>query len=345
MKKIIFINSPYNEASFNIALEEYLVNEFYDKEHDYYILYLWQNDNSIIIGRNQNAYNECAIDKLNDYNAKLVRRNTGGGAVFHDLGNLNFSIITPKSEYNVERSIQVIIRALSNLGLNVEYSGRNDITINGFKFSGNAFYTNNFVGLHHGTLLINTNFKILEKLLTVSESKLKPKGIASVKSRVINLKEVCDSINVDILCRKLQEEFIKEYNAEEIIYYSQEQIKNIESKEELKQRVDKYSSDTWNLGENFNFNISISERFSWGSCEVRMLLKDNFIERISIYSDSLVPELIQHVEKKLINLHISNIRDKDKLINAICSNGINENNVLIDIMDLIFTRMNEGEIL
>jgi lipoate-protein ligase A len=343
MKKVIFINSPYHEASFNIALEEYLVNEFYDEEHDYYILYLWQNDNSIIIGRNQNAYNECALDKLSEYNTKIVRRNTGGGAVFHDLGNLNFSIITPKKEYDVERSIKVIMRALSKFGLDVEYSGRNDILINGFKFSGNAFYTNNIVGLHHGTLLINTNFDLLGDLLTVSEKKLKPKGISSVKSRVINLVEVCNSITVDDLSNKLQIEFIKEYNTEEVIYYSNEQIREIENKHELKKRIDKYSSDAWNLGENFNFNINISEKFSWGYCEIRILLVDDFIRRISIYTDSLVPDLIEYIEKKLINSHISIIHNREKLSNLLFNDILDENHILRDIVELLFSKMNKGD--
>ena len=149
MNRIILGNShsPY----FNLALEECLFNEQGD---DGVTLYLWQNEHTVVIGRNQNAYRECRTRLLSEEGGNLARRTTGGGAVYHDLGNLNFSFIASKQNYNLKRQLSVIIDAVGSLGINACFTGRNDITTDdGAKFSGNAFLHNRTTSIQHGTLL------------------------------------------------------------------------------------------------------------------------------------------------------------------------------------------------
>ena len=135
--KLTYIESDQVNPYKNLAVEEYLLLHCEDKEC---ILYLWQNQNTVVIGRNQNAWKECKVTKLEEENGHLARRLSGGGAVYHDLGNLNFTFLVNKDEYSLEKQLQVIINAMGRLGLKAEKSGRNDILIDGKKFSGNAFY-------------------------------------------------------------------------------------------------------------------------------------------------------------------------------------------------------------
>lgn len=133
--KIVYSHSY--DPWFNLAVEEYLLNHVHDHE---VILYLWQNDQTVVIGRNQNAWKECAWEQLEKDGGKLARRLSGGGAVFHDLGNLNFTFLTTKKHYELERQLSVILQALRKLGVNAEFSGRNDLMLDGRKFSGHAYY-------------------------------------------------------------------------------------------------------------------------------------------------------------------------------------------------------------
>ena len=144
--KLTYIESDQVNPSKNLAVEEYLLLHCEDKEC---ILYLWQNQNTVVIGRNQNAWKECKVTKLEEENGHLARRLSGGGAVYHDLGNLNFTFLVNKDEYSLEKQLQVIINAMGRLGLKAEKSGRNDILIDGKKFSGNAFYEQEKHCYHH----------------------------------------------------------------------------------------------------------------------------------------------------------------------------------------------------
>ncbi|HOV70336.1 MAG TPA: lipoate--protein ligase family protein, partial [Clostridia bacterium] len=150
----------------NLAFEEYL---FETADEDTATMYLWTNASTVVIGRNQNPWRECKVELLEKDGGKLSRRTTGGGAVYHDLGNLNFSFIMSKEAYSVQRQLGVIIEAVRSLGIDAEFSGRNDILACGRKFSGNAFAVRKNGALHHGTLLINADMDMLTHYLTVSE--------------------------------------------------------------------------------------------------------------------------------------------------------------------------------
>ena len=194
--------SPY----YNLALERSLF-DFVDE--DTVILYLWQNSHTIVIGKNQNAYAECKVDEFIKDGGTLARRPSGGGAVYHDLGNLNFSIICKESIANEHTYQRIVKEALSYFGIVSEFNGRNDLTVDDKKFSGNAFYVKDDVLCQHGTILINSDFKELSKYLTPDISKLERNHVKSVESRVVNLSEISDKITVD----SMKEAMIKATNA------------------------------------------------------------------------------------------------------------------------------------
>ncbi len=194
--------SPY----YNLALERSLF-DFVDE--DTVILYLWQNSHTIVIGKNQNAYAECKVDEFIKDGGTLARRPSGGGAVYHDLGNLNFSIICNESIAKEHTYQRIVKEALRFFGIVSEFNGRNDLTVDGKKFSGNAFYVKDDVLCQHGTILINSDFKELSKYLTPDISKLERNHVKSVESRVVNLSEISDKITVE----SMKEAMIKAINA------------------------------------------------------------------------------------------------------------------------------------
>lgn len=197
--------SPY----YNLALERSL---FDYADRDTVILYLWQNDHTIVIGKNQNAYAECKVDEFIATGGRLARRPSGGGAVYHDLGNLNFSIIC-EERVAAEHTYQRIVKdALADFGIDSEFNGRNDLTVNDKKFSGNAFYVKDDIICQHGTILINSDFNELSKYLTPDISKLERNHVKSVESRVVNLSEFSKEITVE----SMKKAMIKTTNAVEL---------------------------------------------------------------------------------------------------------------------------------
>ena len=180
IQKIQIITTSNTDPYENLALEEYLMDTV---EPGTCILYLWQNRQTVVIGQNQNAWQECKVKELEEDGGFLARRLSGGGAVFHDLGNLNFTFLLPRSEYDVARQSDVIVQAVRSFGLAAERSGRNDILVDGRKFSGNAYFKRGANAYHHGTLLIHVDMANLSRYLNVPADKLRSKGVRSVVSR------------------------------------------------------------------------------------------------------------------------------------------------------------------
>ena len=184
-----YIESPSNDPAWNLALEEYVFS-YMDPKEEYFML--WQNHNTVVIGKNQNTIAEIDTDYVKEHGITVVRRLSGGGAVYHDMGNLNFSFIADAqnmNEINFKRFCQPVVQTLQQMGVPAETNGRNDMVIEGRKFSGNAQYTKNGRVLHHGTLLFRSDLSVVSGALRPNKAKLQTKGIASVASRVCNISE------------------------------------------------------------------------------------------------------------------------------------------------------------
>ena len=208
MNKLQVVVSKQYDPFLNRAVEQYLTD---NQEEGMVTMYLWKNQRTVVIGYNQNPYSECNVQLLLDEGGHLMRRGTGGGAVYHDLGNINFSFIADKKLYDVRKQLSVIQDALLSYGLQTEISGRNDLTCEGRKFSGNAFAKGQRNNLHHGTILIKTDGAMMQRYLIVDKAKLMKNGVKSVASRVINLSELVPELTSENIKQPLIASFEKIY--------------------------------------------------------------------------------------------------------------------------------------
>lgn len=299
MNAFVYIANK-NNPWINLAIESALFDLLNDDE---IYLYLWQNDNTIVIGRNQNAWRECRVEKFLKEGGHLSRRPSGGGAVYQDMGNLNFTFIAPKSVYNVHRQLKVIVSAVNSLGINAKFSGRNDILAEGKKFSGNAFYSGREKAMHHGTILIDTNFEKLSDYLQVSKAKMKSKGVRSVKSRVINLKTLKQDLTVDMMKEALIESFNREYE----VVSENKPINDLYETEIFKNYYDRYSSKEWIFGKSPDFDVIHEKRFEWGEVEIGLTIKSGKIKQCKVYSDAMDADTIEDISSALNGLPFNSI--------------------------------------
>lgn len=314
-------NNPYK----NLALEEYLLKNVLENQC---ILYLWQNEKTVVIGKNQNPWKECKIEALAEDGGSLARRLSGGGAVFHDLGNLNFTFLVRKDNYDVEKQLQVILNAVKNLGIPAEKSGRNDITVEGRKFSGNAFYSDGINNYHHGTILVDVDMSMLSHYLNVSKAKLESKGVTSVRSRVVNLIEYRLDLDIDLMKNELIKAIGQVYgHTPELFDERSLSHKDIDKLEK------KFSSWEWSCGRKLEFTFSYEERFPWGNIELQYVVDKGIIKDCAIYSDSLNIEFFVRIAPRLIGGSFT----AQGIINAINDMSVNEETELIkrDIIKMI----------
>ena len=292
-KSFFYINSSTYNPFETLALEEAMLNNIKKGE---IILYLYTHKKAIIIGKNQNAWKECRFEKLENDGGVMARRISGGGAVYHDMGNLNFSFITNREDYDLRRQLSVILAAVKSFGIPAEFSGRNDILSAGRKFSGNAFCFKKDTAFHHGTILIDVDKENMQKYLHVSEDKIKSKGIASVRSRVCNLKEFNPAINNAAMADALRKAFDKEYSV------SSEYQLTKEVENECREYSQRNASWEWRFGYSGNFDITMQQRFAWGEIEICLNLKDAFIENATIYSDAMDADFVASISQHWIGL-------------------------------------------
>ncbi|SHJ84360.1 lipoate--protein ligase [Hespellia stercorisuis] len=293
IERITYIESDQVDPYWNLAIEEQLLLNCREQEC---ILYLWQNKQTVVIGRNQNAWKECLTHQLEADGGYLVRRLSGGGAVYHDLGNLNFTFLVRRENYNLEKQLQVILRAVQMLGICAEKSGRNDILVDGKKFSGNAFYETGDYCYHHGTLMVNVDVNELSKYLTVSKEKLKLKGVDSVRSRVVNLRELNPEITIESLKAALLKAF-------EEIYGMQAETRSVEDLDgiPLEKSVQKFVSWNWIYGRKMEFHQELSHQFPWGNFTMQLQIDKGRIKDVMVFSDSMKPDMIENIPKYLKN--------------------------------------------
>ena len=275
----------------NLAVDEYFLDTL---GPDDMMLYFYVNKNAVIIGQGQNPWAECRLAEMDRDGVQLVRRITGGGAVFHDEGNLNFSFIAGEGRYDLERQFGLILNAVRALGIPCEFSGRNDLLADGRKFSGNAFCKRGAIRQHHGTLLISADMTRLQNYLNVDPRKLKPKGVKSVKSRVCNLNEFVPELRRDDMLEALKRAYAAEYGD-----YTEMQTSQLDEAA-IAPYYEKQKSDAWRLGVTPRFDLEIENRFPWGGLQMLLTLRHGEVSDISVYSDANDAELPGRVRAALL---------------------------------------------
>lgn len=334
MKVILNTNTdPY----FNLASEEFLLANEKDD-----LFMLWRNSPSVIIGKNQNAWAEVNVQFTEKNNIKVVRRLTGGGAVFHDLGNINFTFITKNQQngaIDFERFTIPVIEALNNVGINAALSGRNDITANSSKISGNAqcLYrqADGFENiLHHGTLLYNSDMTNLTGSLNVRSEKIQSKGISSVRSRVENIFSLLplpddEKMSVDEFLNYLQITFAEKYNVP-VSTLTNEEINGIS-----KLRDEKYSQWSWNFGQSKKYQKTCGKKFEFGWIEIMFTVDGGIICDFKIFGDFFGFGDVSEIENSILNKRYEVNEISSALENINVSNIISGCEVN-DIVTLLF---------
>lgn len=275
----------------NLAREEALLQAYATGETAA-VLYLWQNASTVVIGRNQNAWRECRTALLAEEGGTLARRTSGGGAVFHDLGNLNFSFLLPRAAYDLPRQLGVVQGAVRRFGIDCAFSGRNDLLAEGRKFSGNAFRFTKEGALHHGTLMVAVDPERMARYLQVSKEKLAARGVKSVPSRVVNLSALGD-VTIDALADALCEAFRAEYGDAPLEDADALALPGYDALAERNATWD------WNYGAAPAFDAAFEKRFDWGGVELLLTLRDGYVAACKVYTDAMDAELSVTLEAAL----------------------------------------------
>ena len=291
-----YIINENNNPRYNLALEEYVLKNL-DGEY----FFLWQNEPTIVIGKHQNTISEINLDYVEKKGIHVVRRMSGGGAVYHDLGNINFSFIQEKkdlADFDFSFFTRPIIDLLGELGIKAEFNSRNDLAIDGKKFSGNAQYIFKKKILHHGTLLFNSEMEELVNSLKVSKDKIESKGLKSIKSRVANIK---DYIGEDSKIKEVSDfkDALFEHMKNRMEEFEEYVLTENDKKEIEKLKKEKYDKWEWNYGESPEADIHRQRKYTAGKVESYIKLKDGLIENIKLYGDFFSSREIEDLENGL----------------------------------------------
>ncbi len=325
---MLFIDNKSTDPYFNLAAEEFLTKELSEE-----IFMLWRNAHTIVIGRNQNTLAEINYDYVKDEGIHVVRRMSGGGTVFHDLGNINFTFIMNSNDdfSNYQKFTQPVIDFLQSLGAKAELRGRNDLVIDDKKISGNAQYMHKDRILHHGTLLYDAEQNRLAEALRVSEDKIKSKGIQSVRSRVTNIKPYLnDPLSPEEFIERFKEYMTK--TVPDCQYYDlQPHVAEIQ-----RLRDEKYATWEWNFGYSPKYTYQKRKRFPFGEVTVELdINSSSVIQSAKISGDFFSKKPIEELQAALCNLR----HEPTEVLKALSSReisdyiqGMNQNN----LMDLLF---------
>ncbi len=286
-------NQNEHDPAVNLALEEYILR---NAQTDEDLLLFYINSPSIIIGRHQNTVEEINRDYVEQHGIHVVRRLSGGGAVYHDLGNLNFSFITesrPENFRNFKKFTEPVVRTLAGLGVPAELSGRNDLLVDGRKISGNAQYISKGRMVSHGTLLFNSDLSHVSEALNVKGDKITSKGIKSVRSRVANISEfLSQPMTVESFREQLLKEIFTGFNT------VPEYPVSAADWEAVRQLADsRYRSWAWTYGHSPDFNIEKRERFPDGEIDARLDVQQGLIRSVKFYGDyfaEMEPDALEH---------------------------------------------------
>lgn len=334
---IYIIDTTNTNPYINLAMEEYLYEHFIEGTA---ILFLWQNANTIVIGQNQSAYSQCEISEVKKAGTHIARRRSGGGAVYHDLGNLNYTFISQNKPKVCADNFNIIVQMLKDVGLDAEFSGRNDILIDGKKVSGNAFLCDDKKMCHHGTLLVDSDQDMMYRLLRIDNEKWKDKGIKSAKGRTENLKHYLPNVSVDLLKDLLKKEFCSFYSGA-TIHEGADKQSSLFDKEELEKLVKKYSSREWIFEKQFEENLHIQKRFNWGQITILMNIRKNIIEEIAFLSDAMDTAIIENITQRLEKASFC----VDSILNVFTEleERYESNQILRDIKDMLIVEVPENK--
>lgn len=290
---MLCIKHHSTDPYFNIATDEYIFRHI---KEDCFML--WRNDNAIIVGKHQNTLAEVNVEYVKEKNIKVVRRLSGGGAVYHDLGNLNFSFTrTGETQEMVdfERYTKPIIEVLKTLGVNAKFEGRNDLTIDGKKFSGNAEHVVKNKILHHGTLLFSSEVADISGALKVNPLKYKGRGIKSVPNRVTNISQhLQEKISLDEFTDKVMDYITSRFPEARMYEFTPEDLDKIQ-----KIRDEKYSTWDWNFGYSPDYDFKQGARTPGGTIEMNMNVSKGIIKDVKITGDFFHVKDIEVIERAL----------------------------------------------
>ncbi len=300
---MLLVNSENTKPAFNLAMEEYVLTQLKDD-----MVILWRNAPSVIIGRNQNAMAEIDIDFVKENNIDVIRRQSGGGAVFHDLGNINFTIIKTidADKFNdFKEFTEPVVNFLKTLGIEAKLVGRNDLLIGDAKFSGNAQSYKNGRLMHHGTLLYNADMSFISKSLRPHPAKIKSRNTASTRSRVTNIADhMSEEMDIEEFLSRLYDYLLNNMEGIREHEFSSEDIENINK------LVDKkYGTWEWNIGKAPEYDIVKTNKFDFGIVELHLEVESGLIKKAKIYGDFFGQEEIIGLEEKLLGLR----HDKDEV--------------------------------
>ena len=300
MSKVKVLRSNLNSIFANLSAEEALLKQRIEAP----TLFLWRNRPTVIVGRHQNPWKECNLNSMEEADVSLARRYSGGGAVYQDLGCTTFTFLHELHDSKsvssiIDSNFELLATALKNLGIPAERKGRNDLVADGFKISGCAFKQTTEHLIHHGTILVTTDLDHLSKYLTPSKLKLKAKGISSVAARVSKLSDFNKSVDHESVCEALSNEFKRTHNASmntetEII------DSHIQQDPVFISHHDKLRDRNWRYGSTPHFEHTVETRIEGvGMFECHYEVDNGIISQIKIFSDILVPDLVEDLERSL----------------------------------------------
>lgn len=274
-------------------------------------LFLWRNNPVVVIGRHQNPYRECHLNRLEEDGVVLARRESGGGAVYQDLGNTNFTFYHDHQASTKEDNNSIICKAIHDrYDLDIQPKGRNDLVVNDKKVSGAAYRLLTPKFLHHGTLLRDVQMERLQNYLNPDKAKLESKGVQSVQARVLNMKELNPDITHEGLCESIVDSFLAHFcdrlgESKENCRIEYVDEEGLQGKEGFQASYDKYKDWDWRYGRSPEFTYHVENRFSWGNLDIHFNSKSGVIRSISIFSDSLYPSMITAMETHLSNCELA----------------------------------------
>ncbi|MFM1541751.1 lipoate--protein ligase [Helcococcus ovis] len=329
---MIYLEAKGNDPAYNTALELFAFNELAKKDN---VFMLWINQPCIVVGKNQNTREEIDQHYCDENDIKIVRRISGGGAVYHDYNNLNYTIISnedDEADFNFKSLSQPVIDTLAEMGVKAEFTGRNDLQIGDQKFCGNAQYIKGKRIMHHGCIMFDVDLSVLTKALTVSKDKYESKGKKSVRARVTNIKPHLEdqTLTVKDFMNTLRNFMDKKYHMEEYVLTEEDE------KKVLAIKAEKNDSWDWVYGKNPEFTVQRKRKLPTGKVEANINVINNVIENVKFYGDFFGVKDVVELAQKLQGIRYDR-KSVEKVINSVNINeyfmgGTNEEaiDVLVD---------------